>query len=1615
MQDGVREDGLGGHQWRQLLNRELGHQKSGAAVLQMRKFYGTFFPDTQVDEVEVPDVGFCRFTPCGQFLVCFSSCSTQLKLYRFTGHSGCVPGEDSASRTELARSLRSFNSFFSLSYTATVAKGRELLCRDFCMFLLEGSTLLLASQTPLLSPNQGGERQLPECEVPSAPYAESTTFHMVRLQDGHVLDTECFHSDYIPLRNNNGASLYGDVLAVMAVRSQTIHILQILPSGALARVRSLGPYCQEDDAMEVAKLAEAERAWQQQQQDQAKQQQQAQQSALRKRSQATASTTWAEQVPSTPFGPPSWQAQAHGHPPPDTQRLDSPEEDLFAQLQKRRHTHTGWAPANPPEPLHHAQHHHPRHHHQLSQQQPSHSELQQQYQQQQPPSNSVPAADDASTVEEAFAALQPHARPAPSVPSSSSSNSSLLRTLLRRTAAARNSDTMELSGASAGGLQAGCQYRWSTGGVASPSPASSRANSRPHNPPFLQQITSPRHAHPPSPTPHNSLHQPIPTPQNSLHQPSPTHPNPWQAGMHHTIGGAAAAARSHAQPMDTPTSHTPAQPRLSPAMSAPHHATGNPQTAAAAAAAGRAGITPGEAAPSDGFQAFAGVAGLVPGQRRLSPQCSFNLTQQLSRMASPPLSPPPASAHSHAAQPPPTSSRNAHPPSVQHHHQHPPTQACVSRASLAMAPDTLHPGVPASDAVQPGFLDELMDDLSRPSRCAGGNSPSDLAVHGSGDLPAGGGGSGNGGVGNGAGGGRGPAPPHRPRPSASNVHGNAILSTLEEEAMEEALSAGAQQQAMQLPLRGLSNVARDITSMGLDQAAAHAQGGVDAGLRLQAPVSAWANTRTLARQASGLSDPEGDDIFASLRHQPGRATSGLSGQRALPPVDDDPMAGVSRPMSSLPWQIAERPPALGRNGQQPDAMLGSDPSLSAWSLAGSQPMQFMQLLSQQQQQQQPLTQQQVQQQQQPSQQQLQQQHQRQQLLLPQQQLQQQQQPSPLPPHLQHQQPLQQLSLPHQRYGHASNGMGRGAAPMLMPAPRPRMQLSQRLLGTTSAATSTPTTSLPASLPPSNRTAQAEPAVLPPGSARSQHPPSTTRPHASGNLADVIADAVVRAASPYSRASLAAAAAARTPNAPVMRPTTPPTGYNIPHTTAQALASIAAGGSVDGRGSRGAAAEADGDGVSSKMMTGLKQRLLSHLFLKQRLTPGLTPVQRQQAMVGFYQRFETYNSLIISKVQLLDRHHLLIDLRKPKPANPLGRQPGPVSPQQAPFLMVYDMLNANVLAFHHSSSDRMLNVFLRFADLFQTNVGASPWDRFAFSHSHAVRARELVYQHQQKLRNSRKHQHQQHPQHSSPDSFSSAVPTFPGANTSHHVPTDSSFNGIGNPPLGTRIHTPQALTAAAAAAAAAAALAADHSAQVCKLLGAIPCLSQNVSPSPYLDAMRFAFNEKQVSSYLHRRPCSEQPVKFSLQPRRLSPAHKAAGFLLDLSATGLVLPPAVQAVGHMTGTGAGQQARAPTMPGTAGAVGAAVAQVGAMDVRFQQQQRQGLQVQQQQAAGGGTGQVRPAAAQEGVAAGVGVEGRARAVVGAGECMCLFHPIVPFVLVVCTQAQNRRQSVRIQFRA
>lgn len=73
--------------------------------------------------------------------------------------------------------------------------------------------------------------------------------HALRLEDGVVLDEKVFNDDFVNLAHNMGVFLYDDLLAIVSLRYQTIHILQIRDSGNLVDVRAIGAFCREDDEL----------------------------------------------------------------------------------------------------------------------------------------------------------------------------------------------------------------------------------------------------------------------------------------------------------------------------------------------------------------------------------------------------------------------------------------------------------------------------------------------------------------------------------------------------------------------------------------------------------------------------------------------------------------------------------------------------------------------------------------------------------------------------------------------------------------------------------------------------------------------------------------------------------------------------------------------------------------------------------------------------------------------------------------------------------------------------------------------------------------------------------------------------------------------------------------------------------------------------------------------------------------------------------------------------------------------------------------------------------------------------------------------------------------------
>ncbi|KAJ8626285.1 hypothetical protein MRB53_019592 [Persea americana] len=90
-----------------------------------------------------------------------------------------------------------------------------------------------------------------EGAIHGVPSIEKITFHLVRLQDGVILDEKVFNNDFVNLAHSMGMGvfLYDDLLCIMSLRYQTIHILQIRDSGNLVDVRAIGAFCREDDEL----------------------------------------------------------------------------------------------------------------------------------------------------------------------------------------------------------------------------------------------------------------------------------------------------------------------------------------------------------------------------------------------------------------------------------------------------------------------------------------------------------------------------------------------------------------------------------------------------------------------------------------------------------------------------------------------------------------------------------------------------------------------------------------------------------------------------------------------------------------------------------------------------------------------------------------------------------------------------------------------------------------------------------------------------------------------------------------------------------------------------------------------------------------------------------------------------------------------------------------------------------------------------------------------------------------------------------------------------------------------------------------------------------------------
>ncbi|XP_043696926.1 light-mediated development protein DET1-like isoform X2 [Telopea speciosissima] len=160
----------------------------GTSVYCTRQFYENLVPSCTIYDIECPDLSFRKFTDDGQYLISFSRNHQDLIVYRPTWLSFSCNEEDCDS-CDLPSKAKRFESFFTQLYCVSLASSNELICKDFFLYVESNKFGLFATSTAQVhdAPAIGGAIQ-------GIPSIEKITFHLVRMEDGVILDEKYIFS-----------------------------------------------------------------------------------------------------------------------------------------------------------------------------------------------------------------------------------------------------------------------------------------------------------------------------------------------------------------------------------------------------------------------------------------------------------------------------------------------------------------------------------------------------------------------------------------------------------------------------------------------------------------------------------------------------------------------------------------------------------------------------------------------------------------------------------------------------------------------------------------------------------------------------------------------------------------------------------------------------------------------------------------------------------------------------------------------------------------------------------------------------------------------------------------------------------------------------------------------------------------------------------------------------------------------------------------------------------------------------------------------------------------------------------------------------------------------------
>jgi len=247
-----------------LINRQTFRNKPNTHFHIARSFTLNVLPNFTVVNVEKPPCFLRKFSPDGQHFVAFSRDQSSIEIYKFQGPCAVedLLFEASSGNPIAINNLKAnlFDRFFKLVSTVTVTSYGEHLNRECSLFTEDGRFVIVGSASPLPEDEhptffdiyRNNESVAPNQRMPLEDYS----IHIIDLHQGKLQDTRTFKCDKIILSHNQGLYLYKDLLAVLSVQQQMIHIFQVTPKGYFIDVRVIGRFCYDDDLFVVNQLPE---------------------------------------------------------------------------------------------------------------------------------------------------------------------------------------------------------------------------------------------------------------------------------------------------------------------------------------------------------------------------------------------------------------------------------------------------------------------------------------------------------------------------------------------------------------------------------------------------------------------------------------------------------------------------------------------------------------------------------------------------------------------------------------------------------------------------------------------------------------------------------------------------------------------------------------------------------------------------------------------------------------------------------------------------------------------------------------------------------------------------------------------------------------------------------------------------------------------------------------------------------------------------------------------------------------------------------------------------------------------------------------------------------------